>query len=922
MAQLQRYTQISHGSGEGGQNYSFVNLAYNEDNESTEDNEREWTLEDEPKFKPRKKRCTKFNVAVAVFILAAGGLAVFLIVKLSQDHEKVYTTPQPGPLGGSTKMPSTTSSLPSTSETLTSTSTTMETSKTTVTMHTTVMTSSTPTAPPTSTSGPPFTSTLSTPSSTQTKTTTPSPTTTTRPSTTSTSPLSTTMLTATTTVQTSSTPTSITKTTLSSVTTAAPQLSTDLSTETTTTISTTTSGTNTTSRSLMTTTSLPEKSTAESTTIITSSTLLPTTTATSNVVITTQEVTTHTTANGTNNTDDASIMFDASMTVTSIAWDENYSNSSSDAYQKLISNFTNQVEEGIKSSEVGSSFSHVTVTAVSPGSVVFDFRIHMTSTSYQSGGSQETITHSVVSTVLVTIVQRAKVNGTDTLLSGVNEANIVVQTVIETTKSLPSTTKMTTALPTATTSKASESTSSQTTATTTTVTTTTMSTTISPCANSTYLSSTLISYCFDSNRLNEVVNATDVVKCGYILSAVDCVLDKIRSDFGINCTNEHKIAALNEFSGIVQLYLGIDPKICDLPVIMPTTMATKTSSSGPASPSPDVMTTSKPTMTTPFPTSISPCNNSAYLSSTLLSHCINSSQISEVANALDRVKCRFILSAVDCVLEKIRLDFGINCTEENKLAALEEFSGIVQSYLLIDPEICVLPIIMSTAKTTSLEARSSSPHTMTTPLTTSATTNPHSATSSTSTTTRQPSVTKTTTTLSSTTTTQSVGTSPVTTRLTATTELTMINPCMNSTYLSSILSQSSCIVDSNQLEEVKNASDEVKCNYISSIVDCVLEGVRLDINITCSDKKKIVALYEIEELGLSYLSINPRTCDLSATNSTTTPSARTTLSRAATTTTITTTPVTTMTTKTTNKLTTPLVTTTTTMKTTPVNTNS
>lgn len=38
----------------------------------------------ETKFKPRKKRCTIVNVAIALFILAAGGLAVFLIVKLSR----------------------------------------------------------------------------------------------------------------------------------------------------------------------------------------------------------------------------------------------------------------------------------------------------------------------------------------------------------------------------------------------------------------------------------------------------------------------------------------------------------------------------------------------------------------------------------------------------------------------------------------------------------------------------------------------------------------------------------------------------------------------------------------------------------------------------------------------------------------------
>lgn len=55
------------------------------------------------------------------------------------------------------------------------------------------------------------------------------------------------------------------------------------------------------------------------------------------------------------------------------------------------------------------------------------------------------------------------------------------------------------------------------------------------------------------------------------MSAVDCVLEKIRVDFGVNCTDEHKIAALQEFSETVQINLGIDPKICDLPITMTTT---------------------------------------------------------------------------------------------------------------------------------------------------------------------------------------------------------------------------------------------------------------------------------------------------------------------------------------------------------------
>lgn len=37
------------------------------------------------------------------------------------------------------------------------------------------------------------------------------------------------------------------------------------------------------------------------------------------------------------------MMFDASMTVESVTWDENYRNSTSDAYLDLVSNFTSQV---------------------------------------------------------------------------------------------------------------------------------------------------------------------------------------------------------------------------------------------------------------------------------------------------------------------------------------------------------------------------------------------------------------------------------------------------------------------------------------------------------------------------------------------------------------------------------------------------
>lgn len=37
------------------------------------------------------------------------------------------------------------------------------------------------------------------------------------------------------------------------------------------------------------------------------------------------------------------MMFDASMTVMSVTWNENFRNSTSDAYLDLVSNFTSQV---------------------------------------------------------------------------------------------------------------------------------------------------------------------------------------------------------------------------------------------------------------------------------------------------------------------------------------------------------------------------------------------------------------------------------------------------------------------------------------------------------------------------------------------------------------------------------------------------
>lgn len=41
--------------------------------------------DEEEIFKPPPQRCTMFNVAVALFILAAGGLAVVLIIKMSGE---------------------------------------------------------------------------------------------------------------------------------------------------------------------------------------------------------------------------------------------------------------------------------------------------------------------------------------------------------------------------------------------------------------------------------------------------------------------------------------------------------------------------------------------------------------------------------------------------------------------------------------------------------------------------------------------------------------------------------------------------------------------------------------------------------------------------------------------------------------------
>ena len=51
-------------------------------------------------------------------------------------------------------------------------------------------------------------------------------------------------------------------------------------------------------------------------------------------------------------------------------------------------------------------------------------------------------------------------------------------------------------------------------------------------------------------------------------------------------------------------------------------------------------------------------------------------------------RTRFVLAAVDCILQKIAADFEVTCSEEHKRSALVGFSDIIQSNLAIDPVTC------------------------------------------------------------------------------------------------------------------------------------------------------------------------------------------------------------------------------------------
>ncbi|XP_062567591.1 mucin-5AC-like isoform X1 [Saccostrea cucullata] len=192
---------------------------------------------------------------------------------------------------------------------------------------------------------------------------------------------------------------------------------------------------------------------------------------------------------------------------------------------------------------------------------------------------------------------------------------------------------------------------------------------ISPCDNTAYLTKTLTEQCLNTTQLSEVQHATDDIKCNFVLTSIDCVLGQIQKEFSITCSESDKHAAAKEFSSLVSGYLGINPEICLIP-----------SSSSP----PLILTTTAMKI-------ISPCDNTAYLTKTLTEQCLNTTQLSEVQHATDDIKCNFVLTSIDCVLNQIQKEFNITCSESDKHAAAKEFSSIVSGYLGINPEICLIP---------------------------------------------------------------------------------------------------------------------------------------------------------------------------------------------------------------------------------------
>nr|XP_022343894.1 mucin-5AC-like isoform X3 [Crassostrea virginica] len=963
MAQLKRFTSIANDEEEV---HSFTNPAYHVTSDDPEDLEQKWQTQDEEEiFKPPPQRCTMFNVAVALFILAAGGLAVVLIIKMSEDNYSVQTTPRPVPLKTSphttvstsqsttnpkdttttsgmrtTTMTSTVSDRQTTrsstsrptSTTITSRTTTTETlsKSTTVTTGSPITTSSSTTTTSettTVTTGSPITTSSSTTTTSEATTSTTVATTTTERST-STAPSTTTVLstampsittTTTSTIPPSTTTTSTippstttTSTIPPSTTTVASSPGQSPATTTTTTITTTITTTNQTTlqpqtstrTATMLTTASTSKAAIENTTLIPQTTststeaskpptTLSTTTQTSTYQPTMTKSTTststtiqssmntsktsppelsstasstsisntsisttivpssstlgavnHTTGDPINSTETGGLTFEASLKVTSITWSDDYQNTTSEAYQELVSNFTHQVEDAIQSSEVGESFSHVSVESVRPGSVVFDFRVVMKTSAYRVNESQAIVTPSVVRWVLVTAVQNAKNSGSQLLLSGVDVNNISVVVATLTTQSTPSTMPSTAVSNMKTTASTQQPTVA--------MTTIPNNTTVSPCTDMDYLRNTLLSHCLDVTQMNVVASSNSQdEKCQFVLAAVDCILQKIAADFEVTCSEEHKRGALVGFSDIIQSYIAIDPVTCLMTTLTSTPTvknSTNTTSSTISHSTTSVTRTTaiaqttasstKPRKTvamttTPHNKTVSPCTDMDYLRSTLLSHCLNVTQMNVVAssNSQDE-KCQFVLAAVDCILQKITVDFEVTCSEEHKRGALFGFSDIIQSYLAIDPVTCLMTTLTST------------------PTVKNSTNTPSSTTLSTS-------LSATTTAITQTT---ASSTKPRTTvAMTTTPHNKTVSPCTDMDYLRDTL-LSHCL-DVTQMNVVasSNSQDE-KCQFVLAGVDCILQKITADFEVTCSEEHKRSALVGFSDIIQSYLAIDPVTC--------------------------------------------------------------
>ncbi|XP_078311166.1 uncharacterized protein LOC111136981 isoform X2 [Crassostrea virginica] len=773
--------------------------------------------------------------------------------------------------------PSTTTSTipPST----TTTSTLPTTTTTTSTLPTTTKTTSTiPPSTTTTSTLPPLTTTTSTiPPSTTTTSTLPSSTTT-GASFPGQSPATTTTTTTTTTITTTNqttlqpqtstrTATMLTTATTSKAaienTTLIPQ-TTSTSTEASkppTTLSTTTqtstyqptmtNSTTTTSTTIQSSmkTSPPELSSTASSTSI-SNTSISTTIVPSSSTL---GAVNHTTGDPINSTETGGLTFEASLKVTSITWSDDYQNTTSEAYQELVSNFTHQVEDAIQSSEVGESFSHVSVESVRPGSVVFDFRVVMKTSAFRVNESQALVTPSVVRRVLVTAVQNAKNSGRQLLLSGVDVNNISVVVATPTTQPTRSTMSSTAVSNMKTTASTQQPTVA--------MTTIPNNTTVFPCTDMDYLRNTLLSHCLDVTQMNVVASSNSQdEKCQFVLAAVDCILQKITADFDVTCSEEHKRSALVGFSDIIQSYLAIDPVTC----LMTTLTSTPTVKNSTNTPSSTTLSTSlsatttaiaqttasstKPRTTvamttTPHNKTVFPCTDMDYLRNTLLSHCLNVTQMNVVAssNSQDE-KCQFVLAAVDCILQKITADFDVTCSEEHKRSALVGFSDIIQSYLAIDPVTCLMTTLTSTP---TVKNSTNTPSSTISHSTTSVTRSLSTSLSATTTAIAQ-------TTASS--------TEPRTTgSMTTTPHNKTVSPCTDMDYLRDTL-LSHCL-DVTQMNVIasSNSQDE-KCQFVLAGVDCILQKITADFEVTCSEEHKRSALVGFSDIIQSYLAIDPVTC--------------------------------------------------------------